>query len=439
MDGQQQSIPPERQSEELRSSQTPGATSQATARSTVRSTTLHLGPESSSQSDGVFASSNASYSQHSDRPVTWTPSLRNTLSSNLQGPWDPSFSAHQPTSLSSERSVADAIQGQSPPRTAQDTIQQRPFSLATDASCRSPRSHSSNLEVPPVKYTAYQIPPAPAPPVLHRAEPLRSCKTNASSRPPSGYISRPTSALEKTGQKLAARLNSVRPSKREGRRTSTSTGHQYGKLDNEQENDISIARPVTLIPQKNRAGYEPLRKGEEEESEEASEPLGFDVSSHDDPIYLRSYPTSHPPSSTAFKDQEQIQSILAAEYYQLTGGLGGGMVGASLRLDPTKNVSAAQGMSSDVPVKTATAGLTRGTTLRDVGRREAMERNEIVIINGKHHLISSQLHDQVFNADWLQRWCLTLTSAPLAPMMSLVLCPWSEAVREQVFSEPRNS
>ena len=394
MDGQQQSILPERDLRPSPSSQTPGATSQSTARSTARSTALCLGLERSSRPDGASASPKASYSQFSEPPVAWTPPLMNTPSSTLQGPWDPSFPAHQFTSSSPERSASDATEGPSPSRTARDATQQRPFSVTTNVSNRSAQSLSSNLEVPPIKNTTYQIPPAPAPPILHRTEPLSLYKTNASFRPLSGYISRPTSALEKAGQKLSAHFNSVRLSKREGRRSSISTGHQYGILDDEQENDISTARSAALISQGSRAGYKSLREGEEEE-EEVTEPLVFDVSSYDDPINLRSYPAPHLPPSTTLKDQEQMQSTLAAEYYQsephsmLTGGLGGGMVGSSLRFDPIKNVSTAQGMASDVPLKTATAGLSRGMTLRDVGRREARERNEIVIINGGRHLISS--------------------------------------------------
>ncbi len=155
-------------------------------------------------------------------------------------------------------------------------------------------------------------------------------------------------------------------------------------LEEQEHSDISSVRLNPTPYRGSGAGYASVQHCDEDD---AFEPVGFDLSTFEAPIGLQSYPTTRPSPAVARVLEEQMQSTLAAEYDQLeaqgqlTGGLGRGMVGATLHIDPSKNATAL-GSAPAIPYKVTTPGLSRGMSIRDVGRREAKERGEMVVING---------------------------------------------------------
>ncbi len=113
--------------------------------------------------------------------------------------------------------------------------------------------------------------------------------------------------------------------------------------------------------------------------------ISYDISSLEGPISMQQFTASRETLADI-----QAQGSLAAEYHQLeaggklTGGLGGGMaVVEKLQFNA---------MSSGVEIKSSPlavpgGGVVRGNTIRDVGKREAKKRNEIVAVKGTIYFV----------------------------------------------------
>ncbi|KAI9885936.1 MAG: hypothetical protein M1823_002262 [Watsoniomyces obsoletus] len=272
--------------------------------------------------------------------------------------------------------------GRTPTGPASSARPPRPFSFVSDDPNRSSRLLSSIPEHAFVRNPAYEIPPPPVPPT-----PQPWSSSNAHGTPSSGpsptQHSRTSSILGRASQRLSTRFQSTRGSRRISRISSVSSPDQYGLLEEREESDISTGRPNPTPYRGGGPGYDSAQYGDEDD---AFELVGFDLSTFEAPIGLQRYPTTRPSPAVARVIEEQMQSTLAAEYDQLeaqgqlTGGLGSGMVGATLHINPNMNATML-GSSQSIPYKPTTPGLSRGESIRDVGRREARERGEMVVIN----------------------------------------------------------
>lgn len=224
---------------------------------------------------------------------------------------------------------------------------------------------------------AYRIPPAPAPPAIHR----RPSEDGAALRPAaSTSFRRSESALSKASRKLSNRISSVTSARHVRGPSSVAKARSYGVLEEGEWSDISSARQTPVPHRGSDGGYEAVQASEEDD--EPFEAVGMDLSSWEGPIGLRNLTPRTPPG------QDSLQHTLTTEYDKLeargtlTKGLGSGMVGASLVIDQSKNAATAFGADSGATFQSAISGITRGMTVRDVGRREARERNKMVVING---------------------------------------------------------
>lgn len=158
----------------------------------------------------------------------------------------------------------------------------------------------------------------------------------------------------------------------------------YGMLEEGEWSDLGNARrPSAYL---GAGGYETVQVPEDDEPFEA---VGMDLSSWEGPIGLRSMPSWTSADPTTPLAQDAVQNNLVAEYDRLeangrlTGGLGGGMTAATVFIDPSKTTAAVMGQDPSTPIEPVTPGIGRGMSVRDVGRREARERNEMVMVNGQ--------------------------------------------------------
>jgi hypothetical protein len=139
-----------------------------------------------------------------------------------------------------------------------------------------------------------------------------------------------------------------------------------------------------------------------EADEDVGEELGYDVTSFEGPagFHTPAAIVNNPgPSNTQESAEErerlryQQQNVAAAEFYRLesegrlTGGLGSGMVGATMV--PGHPHSNANSSGTDANSKFAHMGgvLARRGTTRELGQRRANELNEIVAVDGKDPLL----------------------------------------------------
>ncbi|KAI9724426.1 MAG: hypothetical protein M1812_000494 [Candelaria pacifica] len=207
--------------------------------------------------------------------------------------------------------------------------------------------------------TAYEIPQAPAPPILPTAAALNTdfdYGRRPSTRVGEG-LSRSTSRVGSANKKILDRFKSFR-SPNLSRPTSLLRRGEYGRID---EQDESFQKHLGTVTDADDAVI--------------SDPLGYDISSFDGPLGASNGPIGlqnlpRPLTPHATKDRELRQAGLAAEYHQLeaggilTGGLGGGLAPAKVAVN----------------VPNGAHLVARNYSVRETGQRAAKERGEIVAI-----------------------------------------------------------
>ena len=244
------------------------------------------------------------------------------------------------------------------------------FSVPLSDSALVSETHISAPSAPP------SLPPRQIPGVLRHAEPLMNFTA------PRKGTSRSASLLERAGQKVSSRWGSTRSMGRDKRLSLTPKSGQYGVLEETEESDISGTH-ARLVSHRGHTGYRAVHAVDEAEDL----PVGYDLSTLDGPISLQPIASGRG-FNAALDMNEQVHGTLAAEFDQLeadaafTGGLGGGMVGTCVKLDATKSSSGAPGPDLYQTSKAVGGGLSRGMTIRDVGRMEAKKLNQMVVING---------------------------------------------------------
>ncbi|KAI9791285.1 MAG: hypothetical protein M1816_004066 [Peltula sp. TS41687] len=241
----------------------------------------------------------------------------------------------------------------------------------------------------PMSAPAYHIPQPSAPPMLPSREASGINRHQTTSRNPSmssaskKHAHRSGSLLH-AGRKMASRWNSTRSTGRDKRFSLISNSGRYDVLEETEESDLSYTGARAPSRRKGGLGYKNVRSMEEDGP---GEDFGLDLSSLDGSIALKRMHDTNSFHAAVDTDQEQAQGTLAAEYYQLeadgtfTDGLGGGMVAACLPVDASKNAPASTGADIRRTSKYFGEGLSRGMTIRDVGRMEAKKRNQMVVIN----------------------------------------------------------
>ena len=230
---------------------------------------------------------------------------------------------------------------------------------------------------------AYEIPPAPPPPPA--MQPLETDDGRPPSTP-SRFSTGRASLLDRASRRISGGLDSIRSVRLGTGPAAEAKAQCYGLLEEGEWSDLggkrrSAAHKTTF------SGYEAVQ-APEDDNDGPTDGVGIDLSTMVGPSgFGHVGPMGQAPDATT-SNIDATQSRLAAEYDQLeasghlTKGLGSGMVGATLHIDPSKAAATATGTDSGHRIESATPGLGRGPTVRDVGRREAKERNEMVVIDG---------------------------------------------------------
>lgn len=373
-----------------------------------------------SQTSPRFAASNLSVQSQDSRPVstsidsitdlyasqTRSPTVASRLSpSNSPNlPQSPRFGLHLQASASGpQQSHPASIRPAGPYRTTSDDTQRttgvsdftgssdRPKFLSVYSSPEpaepSLKSSSRPFSTRSAPDASYEIPPPPSVPQLPWGDSHDASTTLSAGRRHSLAMSpppRPTSTLSSAGRRLLNRITSIRSSPRDKRFSFIPKSGAYGLVEAPEEYDISDAPRHSTLNTKGGFGYELVKVDDGEEFH------GVDISTFEGHTGYQSFSDTKTPNGAMERSrgQMQMQYTLAAEFHQLeaqgklTGGLGGGMAGATLHIDSTRAGPVAFG--SDVPAgsRNATDGITRGKSIRDVGLREARERNEMVVIDG---------------------------------------------------------
>lgn len=229
---------------------------------------------------------------------------------------------------------------------------------------------------------AYEIPPAPPPPPA--MQPLETDDGRPPSTP-SRFSTGRASLLDRASRRISGGLDSIRSVRLGTGPAAEAKAQCYGLLEEGEWSDLggkrrSAAHKTTF------SGYEAVQ-APEDDNDGPTDGVGIDLSTMVGPSgFGHVGPMGQAPDATT-SNIDATQSRLAAEYDQLeasghlTKGLGSGMVGATLHIDPSKAAATATGTDSGHRIESATPGLGRGPTVRDVGRREAKERNEMVVID----------------------------------------------------------
>lgn len=184
---------------------------------------------------------------------------------------------------------------------------------------------------------------------------------------------------------MTSRWNSTRSTGRDKRLSFLRKSGRYDILEETEEADISYAGARAVSRNIGRSDFQDAQATDEDGPAEA---FGFDLSSLEGPIGLQQMNSTRSSNAEVDAGQEQAQGTLAAEFYRLeadgtfTDGLGGGMVAACLPFDASNNASASTGADVRRMSRYHGEGLSRGMTIRDVGRLEAKKRNQMVVING---------------------------------------------------------
>ncbi|KAI9675802.1 MAG: hypothetical protein M1829_003227 [Trizodia sp. TS-e1964] len=265
--------------------------------------------------------------------------------------------------------------GNSNPQPSPLSLYQRSMTTpvpAPEEHYQHPRAHSIANPYSPASSAAYQIPPAPAPPL-----PLPSYgKTNGDTHRSSVILS-PTSSTGSTSDARTGLLSRWMSNRFQTTSHHTPIRSNTGRFEALREEDEAYKTPSSNFTSQH-SGYAGVFNIED------SEELGYDISTLSGPIGFRdlSDPSGH--TQTKLCEDYQHQNGLAAEFHQLeaegklTGGLGGGMIGATIGFKGAH--STAQASDGTKIVGNGEGGLSRGLTIRGVGQREAKERNEIVTV-----------------------------------------------------------
>ena len=233
--------------------------------------------------------------------------------------------------LFNKRSSTISLTGMSPPT--------RPMSMVspiTDDGRRHSQPHPASLLPADANAPAYVAPTAPALPYL-----------DADTSYHSGYLQSPKFGSAGTPSRSVSIYKAA-----------------LGKLG------------ALRSPSRSGRAYATLHEADEED-------FGHDFTNSMKPIGLRDMSLTDAES----KARQEVVDLhgYQAEFYaleaegKLTGGLGGGMMAKKLEFNSSATYMAGQGSDGS---RSLGGGLARGTTIRDIGQREAKERGEMVAVSG---------------------------------------------------------
>ncbi len=258
----------------------------------------------------------------------------------------------------------------------------------------------------------YEIPPPPSLPLPPWQEAHSSLAPVDLGSRHSQTMSPPTrsaSTLGNAGRRLLKSFSSIHGSPRNKRFSFPTRFSTYGPVEEVEEYDISDMPADSALNRKNGSAYRTVKIDDGEDFDDA---VGYDISSFEGPIgQIRRQPTfdSKNSASAAERDRRQMHYSYAAEFHQLeakgklTGGLGGGMGGATFYYDDTRSGPVSIGSSLPTGPRNMSDGISRGRSMRDVGLREAKERNKMVVIDGKLPSILVDEWSLMFNRGSLGR------------------------------------
>lgn len=305
-----------------------------------------------------------------------------TAQSPMQSQGIPSFQIYAPPISSDQSSHDEHMRFQT-----RDDPQSHTLYLNAERPLSRGFSNISVSEPVPTS-ASYRIPPTPAPSTFPFRGTSGIRKDQNISRQASVAAKRAAHLsaylLHDAGRKMASRWTSTRSTGRDKRFSLASPG-RYDKLEDTEESDLSNVGARAVSQRRGGSGYQNVQFTDEDGPVDA---VGQDLSSLDGSVALQPMNNTNSFNAAVDTSQEQTQGALAAEYDQLeadgtfTDGLGGGMKPACLPIDTSRNASANTGAILRRTSGYLSEGLSRGMTVRDVGRMEARRRNHMVMING---------------------------------------------------------